>query len=184
MRQSASLILISILCLLSLTIISLVYGLGENEKSEFWGGVFGAAISIIFSFVILILTIIANNKQQIKSINKQTSIQIENNLRQKYTTEKDYFKKAYNALEMFLFNSRTFVIDPNQLSITLDKLNATYADYRKCINTLTITTGIYELQDKCIGCTLCHIKIYGEVIRESKELQSLVEKIEDIVYNI
>ncbi len=177
---SIILILISIMCLLSLTIISFIYGLKSTEKNEFWGGVFGAAISIIFSFVILSLTIQANNKQQIKSVNKQTSIQIEDNLRQKYINEKANFKEAYNALEIFLFNSKTFVIDSNQLSITLDKLNATYADYRKCINTLTITTGIYELQDKCIGCTLCHIKIYGEVIRELKELQILVESIEEL----
>ena len=66
----------------------------------------------------------------------------------------------------------------------MDKLNATYADYRKCINTLTINTGIYELQDKCIGCTLCHIKNYGEVIRELKELQILVEKIEELAGEI
>lgn len=156
------LILISIICLLSLTIISFIYGLKSTEKNEFWGGVFGAAISIIFSFVILILTIQANNKQQIKSVNKQTSIQIEDNLRQKYINEKDNFKEAYNALEIFLFNSKTFVIDPNQLSITLDKLNATYADYRKCINTLTINTGIYELQDK-----------------DDNKIQTIVAKIEE-----
>lgn len=171
---------IFVLGLVFLMIISGILGLKSNNNSNFWGGVFGASITVSSSFIILFITILKDKEEQIKSINHQTSINIEQNLRDKYLKEKDTFIKAYSSLEVFLFSSRTLFPENNTLINTLDKLNENYANYRVSTNNLLMLTAIYQINERCIGCSLCDIKMYGEVVRELDKLKILVLDMEKL----
>jgi hypothetical protein len=155
-------------------------GINLNENlSSFIGNLTGSSLSFIGSFIVLYITIKSSNEQQLKSIKEQSAIQVENNLREKFNNEKENFKEAYNALEQFIFTSKTFSVDNGNFSIVLDKLNSSYAEYRKCINTVLISTDVYTLKDCCVGCNLCDIKLYGELARVLKDIQNLIRVIEE-----
>lgn len=189
---------IGTICAVFLFIIAVIFGvytfkngfnLQDGKASNlfsFLGGMLGTFFSVAGSFIILWITIRKNNEQQIKLINEQNSIQVENNLQQKYNREREIFSSAYNSIEQFLITSKTYVVNESPLTFinVIDRLNSVYADYRKCINSVLITTNVYTLQDKCIGCTLCDIKSYGELARVLKNIQIIINQIQKTIQEI
>ncbi len=187
---------IEITCTILLFIIALLLGvftfkngfnIQESNASNlfsFLGGMLGTFISIVGSFIILFITIKKNNEQQIKLINEQNAAQMENSLQQKFNKERESFNNAYNALEQFIMNSKTYMVDNTNFISVLDRLNSLFIEYRKSMNSVLILTNVYTIQDKCVGCTLCDLKNYGELARVLKDIQSIIIEIENNTSNI
>lgn len=52
------------------------------------------------------------------------------------------------------------------------------------MNLLLISTNIYSLKDKCINCSLCDVKSYGELSRILKDIQTIIIDYEDVILKI
>ena len=180
---STTILLFIIALLLGIFTFKNGFNISEMKASNlfsFLGGMLGTLVSIAGSFVVLLITIKKNNEHQVKLINEQNSIQVENNLQQRYNKERENFNNAYNSIEQLLITSKTYMVDESSTTYinVIDRLNLVYTEYRKCINSVLITTNVYTLQEKCVGCTLCDIKSYGELSRVLKDIQSIIKEIE------
>ncbi len=179
-----TILLFIVALLLGIFTFKIGFNLQESNASNlfsFLGGMLGTLLSVAGSFIVLWITIKKNNEHQTKLINEQNSIQVENNLQQKYNREREIFNNAYNSIEQLLITSKTYMVDESSTTYisVIDRLNSVYTEYRKCINSVLITTNVYTLQDKCVGCTLCDIKSYGELSRVLKDIQTIIKELEN-----
>lgn len=156
-----------------------------NNLFSFIGTLIGSIISLIGAFIVLYITMKKNNEQQVRLFNEQNSIQVENNLQQKYTKEREIFNETYNSIEQFLIISQTYKIDSNSSFVdTINRLNLAFTEYKKSMNLLLISTNVYSLKDKCINCSLCDVKSYGELSRVLKDIQAIIMDYEDVILKI
>ncbi len=168
-------------------IFNKAFYLNSGESSNlfnFFGSLVGSIISLGVSLYIFHRTMNENNKQHINAINEQSAIQVENSLREKYSNEKKILNESYCSLEQYIYTSMNFCIDENNYSDIITKLNDNYSNYKKCVNTILIEMNILSLNELCIGCTLCENRLYGDLVRELKQIQLILKQIDDYTQKI
>lgn len=152
---------------------------GNSNFSSFIGGVLGALISGIITFVGLYITIIQGNENQSKALNLQSALQVDNNLLHFSENQKKTITESVNKLDNLLFTVQLLRI-ANVKDIPEERKNLIniFSDYRQAMNDIRFITNIYIDTSKCDGCTDCCIKSYGELSKRKTKLRECFYKIE------
>lgn len=171
-------ILLFALVILCITAISFLLK-GNNNFSSFIGGILGALISGVITFVGLYITIKQGNENQSKALNLQSALQVENNLLHFLEKQKKNITESVNKLDKLLFTVQLLRI-ANVKDIPEERKNLIniFSNYRQAMNAIRFVTNIYIDTSKCDGCTDCCIKSYGELSKRKTKLSECFYKIE------
>ena len=139
------------------------------------------AVAAFIPIVVLIFTLWSNRKSQEKNNNIQNSFLIKESFLKEIDRTKQIITEAYNQLEELLFVTHN--LKPRNMDIEsyIDKLNKNYVLFRQSINGIKFTTRIYQSRKWCEGCTLCEIKIQGDLAKALTKLQEIIFAIDSEV---
>jgi len=143
----------------------------------------GIVLASAIPIVVLILTLRSNRKAQTKNSNMQNSLLAKESIGKEIDRAKQTITEAYNQLEELLFITSTLKPRSKDIQQYIDKVNKIYVLFRQSINTLRFNTEIYRRRKWCEGCTLCEIKIYGDLAKATSILQEIIVDIDREVSN-
>lgn len=171
-------LLIFVITLLCITVISFFLKDSSNY-SGFIGNVVGAVISGIITIFVLFITIKRGNEEQKESLNMQSALQAENNLRNVFEEQKKIMVESANQLDELLFTVQILKVSGSDgISEERKNLINIFSNYHNAMNTIKLNTDVYIDTSKCDGCTDCEIKSYGELSKRKTKLWECFNNIE------
>jgi hypothetical protein len=113
----------------------------------------------------------------------QNAILVKENITKEIDRKKQASTVAYNQLEELLFITTSLKPRARDIQPYIDKIDKNYVLFRQSINSMRFTTDIYQSRKWYEGCTLCEIKIYGDLVKTMTRLQDLIFEIDGEVTN-
>jgi len=134
----------------------------------------GIILATTVPLVVLILTLRSNRKAQEKNSNIQNSLLAKGNINKEINRTRNSVTAAYNQMDEFLFITSTMKPRSGDIQRYIDKVERIYILFRQSINGMRFNTEIYRRQGLCEGCTLCDIKLTGDLSKATSKLQEVI----------
>ena len=142
----------------------------------------GVALASAIPIIVLIFTLKNNAKLQEKNTRMQRSFLARENLANEIRLSRQTMTSAYNQLEQLLFVIGNLNPRSGEFHKYIESANDIYVLFRQAINSLRFNTDFYQDRKWCDGCTLCEIKIYGDLVKAMTKLRETVIEIDQEVY--
>ena len=134
----------------------------------------GIILATAVPLVVLIFTLKNNRKSQDKNSNMQNSLLAKENINKEIDRTRNAVTTAYNQMDEFLFITSTMKPRRGEMQRYIDKTERIFVLFRQSINGLRFNTEIYRRQGLCEGCTLCDVKLYGDLSKATSKLQEVI----------
>jgi len=134
----------------------------------------GIILATAVPLVVLIFTLGSNRKSQEKNSNIQNSLLTKENIDKEIDRTRNAVTAAYNQIEELLFIASTMKPRSSDIQKYIEKVERIYVLFRQSINGLRFNTGIYRNRKFCEGCTLCDIRLTGDLAKATNILQDVI----------
>lgn len=150
----------------------------SSSEAAYWGALIGSILAGLIALISLVATLISNNKSQQETNKLQSSLKVEENLSQKLRKISGEITAAYNQLEIMLLIMQYLKVERGDFSPERSNIIEAYSKFRTAINGIRMNTPIYQNWTKCVDCTACNIKTYGELAKVTMALQKCFVQID------
>ena len=132
----------------------------------------GIMLATAIPVVVLIFTLRSSRKIQAESNNLQNALKWQEVIATDISRERQNITEAYNQIERLLFLGAALRPSARELDAYIGQVNEMFVLFRQSINNVRFNTSIYTAPKQCEGCTLCDIKLKGDLVRCAVQLRT------------